>query len=122
MILTQIHLNYKFKKNTLKNIYVLRLSDCLAKGVKILDGMKCSQFYYYYYYDITNGGIGKECLMYHSRLARLIAIKKGEQYAKTISWIRTRTSFLRTLKICWFVLESLGQEECHPTLRMFTRY
>ena len=31
--------------------------------------------------------------MYHSRLAQLIAIKKGEQYAKTISWIITRTSF-----------------------------
>ena len=31
--------------------------------------------------------------MYHSCLAQLIAIKKGEQYAKTISWIRTRTSF-----------------------------
>ena len=41
----------------------------------------------------TTGGMGKECLMYHSRLAQLIAIKKGEQYAKTISWIRTRTSF-----------------------------
>ena len=36
--------------------------------------------------------------MYHSRLAQLIAIKKGEQYAKTISWIRTRTSF--ALEIC----------------------
>ena len=31
--------------------------------------------------------------MYHSLLSQLIAIKKGEQYAKTISWIRTRTSF-----------------------------
>ena len=31
--------------------------------------------------------------MYHSRLTQLIAIKKGEQYAKTMSWIRTRTSF-----------------------------
>ena len=31
--------------------------------------------------------------MYHSRLAQLIAIKKGEKYAKTISWIRPRTSF-----------------------------
>ena len=39
------------------------------------------------------GGMGKECLKYHSRLAQLIAIEKGEQYAKTISWIRTRTSF-----------------------------
>ena len=41
----------------------------------------------------TTGGMGKECLMYHSRLSQLIAIKKGEQYAKTISWIRIRTSF-----------------------------
>ena len=30
----------------------------------------------------ATGGMGKECLMYHSRLAQLIAIKKGEQYAK----------------------------------------
>ena len=50
----------------------------------------------------TTGGMGKECLMYHSRLAQLIAIKKGEQYAKTISWIRTRTSFalLRSALVC----------------------
>ena len=40
--------------------------------------------------------------MYHGRLAQLIAIKKGEQYAKTISWIRTRTSFalLRSALVC----------------------
>ena len=46
--------------------------------------------------------MGKECLKYHSRLAQLIAIKKGEQYAKTISWIRTRTSFalLRSALVC----------------------
>ena len=50
----------------------------------------------------TTDGMGKECLMYHSRLAQLIAIKKGEQYAKTISWIRTRTSFalLRSALVC----------------------
>ena len=50
----------------------------------------------------TTGGIGKECLNYHSRLAELIAIKKGEDYAKTISWIRARTSFalLRSALIC----------------------
>ena len=48
------------------------------------------------------GGKGKECLMYHGRLAQLIAIKKGEQYAKTISWIRNRTSLalLRTALVC----------------------
>ena len=40
--------------------------------------------------------------MYHSRLAQLIAIKKWEQYAKTISWIRTRISFalLRSALVC----------------------
>ena len=41
----------------------------------------------------TTGGMGKEYLNYHKRLAELIAIKKGEDYAKTISWIRARTSF-----------------------------
>ena len=50
----------------------------------------------------TTGGIGKECLMYHSLLAQLIAIKKGKQYAKTISSIRTRTSFalLKSALVC----------------------
>ena len=40
--------------------------------------------------------------MYHSRLAQLIAIKKGEEYPKTIAWIRTRTSFalLRSASVC----------------------
>ena len=51
----------------------------------------------------TTGGMGKECLKYHSRSAQLVAIKKGEQYAKTISWIRTRTSFalLRYPLVCF---------------------
>ena len=50
----------------------------------------------------STGGMGKECLHYHSRLAQLISIKKGEDYAKTISWIRARTSFalLRSALIC----------------------
>ena len=50
----------------------------------------------------TTGGMGKECLRYHSRLAELIAIKKGEQYAKTMSWIRSLISFalLRSALIC----------------------
>ena len=38
------------------------------------------------------GGMGNECLQYHSRLAQLISIKKGEDYAKTISWIRSDKS------------------------------
>ena len=32
----------------------------------------------------TAGGMGEEWLNYHSRLAELIAIKKGEDYAKTL--------------------------------------
>jgi len=39
-ILTLIHLNYKFKKITFKNNQNHRLTDCLAKGIKILDCMK----------------------------------------------------------------------------------
>ena len=51
---------------------------------------------------IIIGGMGKECLNYHSRLAELFAIEKGEDYAKTISWIRPRTSFalLKSALIC----------------------
>ena len=50
----------------------------------------------------STGGMGKECLQYHSRLAQLISIRKGEDHAKTISWIRARTSFalLRPRLIC----------------------
>ena len=39
-ILTQIHLNYKLKKITFKNIQNYGLTYCPAKAVKILDGMK----------------------------------------------------------------------------------
>ena len=50
----------------------------------------------------TTGGMGKEWLRYHSRLAELIAAKKGEQYSQTISWIQTGTSFalFRSALVC----------------------
>ena len=50
----------------------------------------------------TTGGMGKECIRYHSRLAELIAAKKGEHYSQTISWIHARTSFalLRSALVC----------------------
>ena len=41
----KIQLNYKCKKIMFKNIQIPGLSDCLAKGVKILDGMKCSPLF-----------------------------------------------------------------------------
>ena len=34
-----------------------------------------------------------ECKRYHSRLTELVATKKGESYATTMSWIRERMSF-----------------------------
>ena len=59
----------------------------------------------------TTGGMGNECLGYHSRLAELIAIKKGEQYAKTMSWIRSRISFalLRSALVCLRGSRTLGR-------------
>ena len=50
----------------------------------------------------TTGGMGRECLRYHSRLAELISIKKGEDYAKTMTWIRGKVSFsiLRSALLC----------------------
>ena len=50
----------------------------------------------------STGGMGPECLRFHSRLAELIANKKGEHYSRTTSRIRARTSFalLRSALIC----------------------
>ena len=50
----------------------------------------------------TTGGMAVECKRYHSRLTELVAAKKGESYAPTISWIRARVSFalLRSALLC----------------------
>ena len=55
----------------------------------------------------TTGGMGKECIRYHSRLAQLIAAKKGEQYSQTISWIREGNP-LRSFSRPWFAFEDRG--------------
>ena len=51
---------------------------------------------------ISAGGMGTECIRYNSRLAELIAAKKGAHYSQTISWIQARTSFalLRPALVC----------------------
>ena len=41
----------------------------------------------------TTGGMGEECMRYHNRLAELVAAEKGENYATTVSWIRSKVSF-----------------------------
>jgi len=50
----------------------------------------------------TTGGMGEECLRYHSRLAELLSAKKGKDYSITISWIRSKVSFaiLSTALLC----------------------
>ena len=50
----------------------------------------------------TTGGMSQKCQRYHSRLAELISSKKQEEYATTITWIRTKVSFaiLRTALVC----------------------
>ena len=42
----------------------------------------------------TTGGMADECKRFHSRLAELMSIKKGEEYSTTISWIRSKMSFV----------------------------
>jgi hypothetical protein len=46
----------------------------------------------------TTGGMGPECTRFHKRLAELISVKRGESYADTMNYIRTRTriSILRS--------------------------
>ena len=48
------------------------------------------------------GGMAVECKRYHSRLAELVATKKGESSATTMSWIKARVSFalLRSAFLC----------------------
>ena len=44
----------------------------------------------------------KSAMRYHDRLAELVAAKKGENYATTVSWIRSIVSFaiLRSALLC----------------------
>lgn len=50
----------------------------------------------------STGGMADEYKRFHSRLAELLALKKGDDYATTISWIRAKVSFaiLRSALLC----------------------
>ena len=50
----------------------------------------------------STGGMTDECKRFHSRLAELLALKKGDDYATTISWIRVKVSLaiLRSALLC----------------------
>ena len=41
----------------------------------------------------TAGCMGEECKRYHNRLAELVTVKKGEDYAPTVLWIHPTVSF-----------------------------
>ena len=47
-------------------------------------------------------GMGEEFLRYHRRLAELVAMKKGEDYTKTMNWISVKISFslIRSALVC----------------------
>ncbi len=63
----------------------------------------------------TTGGMGEECEKYHSRLAELIATKKGERYSKTISWIRMKISFsiIRFALLCLRGTRTFRKRKCN---------
>ena len=46
----------------------------------------------------TTGRMPEECKRFHSRLAKLLSIKKGEDYASTVSWL--------LVKVCFAILPS----------------
>ena len=50
----------------------------------------------------TTGGIVEGYMRYHNRLAELVAAKKEEDYATTLSWIRSKVSFaiLKSALLC----------------------
>ena len=49
-----------------------------------------------------HGGMGPECAAYHQNLAEKIASKTGEQYAKVLTFMRCKLSFivLRSALLC----------------------
>ena len=61
----------------------------------------------------TTGGMADECVRYHSRLAELIANKKGESYSSAISWIRAKVSFatVRSAILCLRGLRSRRRQQ-----------
>ena len=63
----------------------------------------------------TTGGMGEECEKYHGRLAELRAIKKGERYSKTISWIRAKISFsiIRSGLLCLGGTRTFRNRKCN---------
>ena len=50
----------------------------------------------------TTGVMGAKCKLYHKRLVKLLAIKKGESYATTMQWVKAKVSLalIRSNLLC----------------------
>ena len=59
----------------------------------------------------TTGGMGEECARYHARLAELLAIKKGETYSTTVSWIQAKVAFAQLRGALLFLRVSRGNRK-----------
>ena len=51
----------------------------------------------------STGGMVDECKRFHSRLAELLTLKKGDDYATNIFWIRAKVSFAILLSALLFL-------------------
>lgn len=49
-----------------------------------------------------NGGMGRKCCRFYSKLAGLLATKKKNEYSLTVGYVRTRVNFnmLRMMILC----------------------
>ena len=89
-----------FKNLTPKQIYKLHENDkkrLYSSRVLEVEGGTFTPLVF----TIT-GAMSDECQRYHSHLAVLLAVKKQESYASTITWMRARVSFaiLRPALVC----------------------
>ena len=59
--------------------------------------------------------MGKKSLRYHRRLAELLAMRKGEDYTKTMNWIRVKISFslIRSVLVCLTGSTSIRRKPCN---------
>ena len=69
----------------------------------------------------TTGGMADECIKYHSKLAELIAKKKGESCSNAISGIRAKVSFaiVRSAILCLRQLDFADSDLQIDNIRAF---
>ena len=68
----------------------------------------------------STGGMADECKRFHSRLAELLALKRGDDHATTISWIRAKVSIaiLRSDLLCLREPGTREEQQIYLTLTL----